>query len=55
MQTMKIKPKKGLTVRDPITRNPLAAKGEDKPQNTYWMRRVKDKSVERMTTGGAEK
>ena len=45
MATFKIKPTKGLTVRDPETREPLKAAGEEKPRNTYWLRRVKDKSV----------
>lgn len=46
MREIKIKPaSKGLLVRDPITRNPLDMKGELKPRNTYWLRRVQDASV----------
>ncbi|MCY9805320.1 DUF2635 domain-containing protein [Vibrio scophthalmi] len=52
MATFKIKPQTGLTVRDPETREPLKAAGEEKPRNTYWLRRVKDKSV---TIVGAKK
>jgi len=32
-------------VRDPETRHPLAAKGETKPKNSYWMRRLRDGDV----------
>ena len=39
-ETIKIKPADGLTVRDPETRRPLARKGEEKPKNGYWMRRL---------------
>ncbi|WED23519.1 DUF2635 domain-containing protein [Vibrio sp. JC009] len=45
MKTFKVKPKKGLLVRDPQTREPLKATGETKPRNTYWLRRIQDESV----------
>ena len=46
MRTFKVKPSsKGLLVRDPETRQPPKAAGEVKPRNTYWLRRIKDKSV----------
>ncbi|WP_299141314.1 DUF2635 domain-containing protein [uncultured Vibrio sp.] len=45
MKTFKIKPKKGLTVKDPVTREPLKAAGEVKPRNLYWLRRLNDGSV----------
>lgn len=46
MRTIKVKPSnKDLVVRDPETRQPLKAAGEIKPRNTYWLRRIKDKSV----------
>jgi len=45
MNTIKIKPADGLTVRDPETRHPLAAKGETKAKNSYWMRRLRDGDV----------
>ena len=46
MQELKIKPtSKTLLVRDPITREPLQQKGEVKPRNAYWLRRVMDGSV----------
>ncbi|NOI29554.1 DUF2635 domain-containing protein [Vibrio coralliilyticus] len=46
MRTFKVKPsRKDLLVRDPETRQPLKAAGEVKPRNTYWLRRIKDKSV----------
>lgn len=41
MKTVKIKPAhKDLIVRDPETRRPLAARGEEKPLNAYWARRL---------------
>lgn len=33
-------PKKGLIVRDPITKAPLPESGMPKPYNKYWRRRV---------------
>lgn len=45
MRDFKIKPKKGLLVRDPKTREPLKAAGETKPRNTYWLRRIKEGSA----------
>ncbi|PJC85297.1 DUF2635 domain-containing protein [Vibrio sp. HA2012] len=45
MKNIKVKPQKGLLVRDPDTREPLKAAGEEKPRNPYWLRRIKDKSV----------
>lgn len=43
---IKIKPKAGLIIRDPDTMAQLAAKGEDKPRNGYWLKRLKDGDVE---------
>ncbi len=54
METIKVKPQKGLLVRDPITRDPLKATGEEKPRNPYWLRRIKDKSVELVSTTAAK-
>lgn len=34
-----IKPAAGLVVRDPETRESLAAEGEWKPRSQYWLRR----------------
>ncbi len=45
METIKVKPLNELIVRDPITREPLKKEGEEKPRTTYWLRRIKDKSV----------
>ncbi|MUK76203.1 DUF2635 domain-containing protein [Aliivibrio fischeri] len=55
MREMKIKPQKGLLVRDPITRTPLNEKGEIKPRNTYWLRRIKDESVIELDKTSKEK
>jgi len=52
---MKIKPSNpNVPVRDPITRKPLAAKGEEKPDVPYWQRRIIDGDVIDMNkkTGG---
>jgi hypothetical protein len=44
--TIRIKPRTGLIVRDPVTFRPLAAEGEDKPRfNQYWQRRLRDGDV----------
>jgi hypothetical protein len=40
--TFTIKPKEGVTVKDPKTLEPLKTSGESKPRNTYWLRRVND-------------
>lgn len=50
-----IKPKDGLTVRDPITLRPLASEGETKPRNAYWLRRERDGDVEKTTKAKAKK
>ena len=38
--TIHIKPAGSDTVRDPITRRPLADKGEHKPKNSYWVKKL---------------
>ncbi|MEY0767382.1 MULTISPECIES: DUF2635 domain-containing protein [Providencia] len=45
MTILHIKPVSGLTVRDPETYKPLAAEGEVKPRNAFWLRRLKDGDV----------
>lgn len=40
MSNFHIKPAPGKSVRDPRTMRLLAAKGEKKPRNTYWLRRA---------------
>lgn len=47
--TMRIKPKLGLIVRDPVTFRPLAVEGENKPRDQYWMRRLRDGDVVKVT------
>lgn len=37
---MKVKPAKGMLVRDPYTRVPLPPEGRNVPENSYWLRRV---------------
>lgn len=50
-----IKPADGLTVRDPITQRPLAAEGERKLRNAYWLRRLKDGDVVKTKPAAAKK
>ena len=38
-------PKKGVTVRDPVTSKPLPAQGATKPLSAFWLRRIKAGSV----------
>ncbi|WP_336844981.1 DUF2635 domain-containing protein [Providencia rettgeri] len=45
MSFLYIKPVSGVTVRDPETYQPLAAEGEVKPRNAFWLRRLKDGDV----------
>ncbi|MBA1445879.1 MAG: DUF2635 domain-containing protein [Chromatiales bacterium] len=40
-----LKPADGRLVRDPVTSKHLASNGEDKPRNSYWLRRLKDGDV----------
>lgn len=37
----KIKPKKGLIIRDPETFELLAEEGEEKPRTSYWLNHLK--------------
>lgn len=43
--TLHIKPRDGVTVRDPRTGRALAKGGERKPRVTYWLRRLRDGDV----------
>lgn len=49
MTDLHIKPAPGLTVRDPDSYEPLAAKGEKKPRTGFWLRRLKDGDVVTVT------
>ncbi len=42
----KLKPKKGLVIRDPETFEPLAETGEEKPRTSYWLNHLKNGDVE---------
>ena len=42
---MFIKPNDGRLVRDPLSRQPLAAEGEAKPRSSHWLRRLDDGDV----------
>ncbi len=46
MKQLFVKPaRNGLIVRDPQTGKPLSAEGEQKPDTTYWRRRLRDGDV----------
>lgn len=42
---MIVKPKPGLIVRDPDTRQPLPTEGREVPPSTWWMRRLNSGDV----------
>lgn len=44
-ETKTLRPVAGAHVRDPDSRQPLAAAGEEKQMNDFWCRRVRDGSV----------
>lgn len=44
-ETMFVIPAPGLRVLDPITHQPLAAEGEEKPRSTHWLRRLREGDV----------
>ncbi|EOC6673540.1 DUF2635 domain-containing protein [Escherichia coli] len=37
---LKIKPAAGKAIRDPLTMKLLASEGEEKPRNSFWIRRL---------------
>ena len=45
MSDFRIKPAPGKAVRDPRTMQLLTARGERKPRNAYWLRRLADGDV----------
>jgi hypothetical protein len=52
---MFVKPKAGVVVRDPVTREPLPASGREVPENDYWMRRLRDGDIETAAPARASK
>lgn len=46
LETIKVRPKEGKIVRDPITREPIPADGVNVPLNVYWTRRILFKEVD---------
>lgn len=55
MTELHIKPTPGVVVRDPETYEPLAPKGEKKPRNGFWLRRLKDGDVLHVTSATEKK
>lgn len=37
---LKIKPAAGKAIRDPLTMKLLVSEGEEKPRNSFWIRRL---------------
>ena len=42
---MFVKPKDGLSVRDPVKGSPLPTEGAEVPDNIFWRRRLRDGDV----------
>lgn len=55
MDTALLRPRTGVIVRDPDTRQPLDAKGERKAMTSYWRRRLRDGDVQLVTEPAAPK
>ena len=53
LTTFEIQPAPGLLVRDPLSAKPLAAEGEAKPRNKFWLRRLADGDVHESQAVGA--
>ncbi len=45
-QTIFIKPRDGVKVRDPLTGEHLPEAGAEKPRGRYWLRRLNDGDVQ---------
>lgn len=54
-QKLHVKPRKGLTVRDPDTGAKLPAKGGRVANTPYWRRRIAVGDVETVQPGGSKK
>lgn len=53
-ETFHIKPARpDLVVCDPVTRQALAAAGEEKPRDTYWLRRLREGDVVELEAAAA--
>lgn len=50
---MFVKPRKGLKVRDPVTKGFLPEAGAQVPNSIYWTRRLRDKDVEECAPASA--
>ena len=44
-KTVRVQPREGYVVRDPVSGLPLSAAGEEKPRSSYWLRRLADGDV----------
>lgn len=51
----KIKPKKGLIIRDPETFEQLSENGEEKPKTAYWLNHLKNGDVELVESKSTKK
>lgn len=44
-ETLNLKPREGVQVRDPRNAEPLPKEGARVPRNAYWLRRLRDGDV----------
>jgi hypothetical protein len=51
---MRVKPRSGLKVRDPLTRMHLPDEGGDVPDDSFWRRRLRSGDVELLEDRAAE-
>ncbi|AAS94693.1 DUF2635 domain-containing protein [Nitratidesulfovibrio vulgaris] len=50
-ETLHIRPRTGLVVRDPATMQPLPAEGAEVPTDSHWLRRLQAGDVVPVTAG----
>lgn len=51
---LKIKPAEGKAIRDPLTMKLLSPQGEEKPRNSFWIRRLAAGDVVEVKGDGSE-
>lgn len=53
-ETLHIKPRTGLVVRDPVTMQPLPAEGAEVQIDSHWLRRLDAGDVVPVTAGSSK-
>ncbi|HFP3784764.1 TPA: DUF2635 domain-containing protein [Escherichia coli] len=51
---LKVKPAEGKVIRDPFTMKLLAPEGEEKPRNSFWLRRLAAGDVLEVAVGSTD-